>query len=298
VCEDGSILTVRIYSESWIVPYNHYIALVGKIVHVAENLRDEPDGLSLQDLALRTGYVKSSVHRILQSLRRHGYIEQETTGGKYRLGMQFLVLASRFISHIELVKVGRPYLDELVERFNENAYLAELRGGKGIFVEVREALGDLRLAGPRLAEVRFHATAAGKAMAAYLPDDSRTAILRAAKLPALTERTRTDPSEVEKEWAEIRRRGYAINDEETTVGAAFLAAPVFDSRERVCGSISVGVPKVRFSPALAEDVTLYLLDACRRLSEKLGATGYVHSHHGEFTLIEDTNQPIYLSKEG
>ena len=84
----------------------------------------------------------------------------------------------------------------------------------------------------------------------------------------------------------------------SSVGAAFLAAPVFDSRVRVCGSISVGLPKVRFSPAFAEDIALYLVEACRRLSEKLGATGCVHPHHGEFTLIEDTNQPIYLSKEG
>jgi IclR family transcriptional regulator, KDG regulon repressor len=279
--------------------YSHYIELVGKIVRVVEALRDEPNGLSLQDLALRTGYVKSSNHRILQSLKRHGYIEQDANGGKYRLGMRLLVLASGFVSHIELVKMGRQYLDELVERFNENAYLAEFRGGKGIFVEVREAPLDLRLAaGPRLTEVLLHASAAGKAMAAYLPEDSRTAILRAAKLPALTEHTRTDPSEVEKDWAEIRERGYAINDEETVIGAAFLAAPVFDSRERVCGSISVGVPKVRLSPALAGDIASYLPDACRRLSEKLGETGYVHPHHGEFTLVEDTNQPIHLSKEG
>jgi IclR family transcriptional regulator, KDG regulon repressor len=281
------------------VSRDHYIALVGKIVHVAEALRDEPAGLSLQDLASRTGYVKSSLHRILQSLKRHSYIEQDANREKYRLGMQFLVLASGFVSRIELVKMGRPYLEELVERFDENAYLAELRGLKGIFVDVIEAPLDLRLGGgPRLAEVHFHATAAGKAMAANLPEGNRMAILRAVRFPALTERTRTDPYEVEKDWAEIRERGYATNDEETVIGAAFLAAPVFDSRCRVCGSISVGVPKVRFSPAFAEDIALYLVDACRRLSEKLGETGYVHPHHGEFTTIEKTNQPVYLSKEG
>jgi IclR family transcriptional regulator, KDG regulon repressor len=293
----GHILNARICSERWNVTYDHYIALVGKIVRVVEALRDEPAGISLQDLAKRTGYVKSSTHRILQSLRRHGYVEQDASGGKYRLGMQFLVLASGFTSRIELVKMGRPYLEELVERFGENAYLAELRGGKGIFLEVREAPGDLRLAEPRLAEVYFHATAAGKAMAAYLSEESREAILRTAKLPTLTNRTRTDPSEVEKEWAEIRGRGYATNDEETVLGAAYLAAPVFDARACVCGSISVGVPKVRFSPALAVDIALYLVEACRRLSEKLGTAGYFHPHHGELTLFEDTNQPIYLSKE-
>ena len=86
---------------------DHYIALVGKVVRVVETLRDEPDGLSLQDLASRTGYVKSSPYRILQSLRIHGYIEQDVTGGKYRLGMRLLVLASGFVSRVELAKVGR-----------------------------------------------------------------------------------------------------------------------------------------------------------------------------------------------
>ena len=136
-----------------------------------ETLRDEPGGLSLQDLALRTGYVKSSIHRILRSLKRHGYIEQDGSG-------ESTVLACS-----------------------------------------------------------------------------------------------------------------------SSVGAPSLAAPVFDSRVRVWGSISVGVPKVRFSPAFAEDIALYLVDACRRLSEKLGAAGHIHPHHGEYTLIEDTNQPI-LSFQG
>jgi DNA-binding IclR family transcriptional regulator len=135
-------------------------------------------------------------------------------------------------------------------------------------------------------------------MAAFLPVESRMAIVHSASFPALTERTRTDPSEVERDWAEIRERGYATNDEETITGAAFLAAPVFDSHFRVSGSISVGVPKVRFTPAFAEDIASHLMDACHRLSEKLGETGYVHPHHGEFTLIEYSKQPVYLSKEG
>ncbi len=276
--------------------HDHYIELVGKIVSVTEILRDEPAGLRLQDLASRTGYVKSSVHRILQSLKRHGYIEQDTAGGKYRLGVQFLVLASGFVSRIELVKMGRPYLDEIVERYNENAYLAELHGWKGLFVDVREAPVELRLVGPRLAEVHFHATAAGKAMAAFLPQERRDAILRAGKLVALTDRTLTDPEEVDRDWSRIRQCGYALNDEETVPGAAFLAGPVFDSRVQVCGSISVGVPKVRFTRSFADDIAEYLKDACRRLSENLSTAGYVHSHHGEFALVKQTHQ--LSQKEG
>lgn len=79
---------------------------------------------------------------------------------------------------------------------------------------------------------------------------------------------------------------------------AFAAPSVLDSRVRVRLSIPVGAPKAHFSYAFAEDTASYLVDACRRLSEKLDETGFVHPHHGEFTLIEDTNQPFHLSEEG
>jgi IclR family transcriptional regulator, KDG regulon repressor len=258
------------------VAHDHYIELVGKVVRVADTLQNEPDGLSLQDLAARTGFAKSSLHRILHSLRRHGYIEQDGNGAKYRLGTQILVLASGMAARIELVKMARPFLHDLVSHFRESAYLAVLRGGRGVFVDVEEAPGNFRLVGPLGAEVHFHATAAGKAMAAHFSEEQRAAILRTPEFRGLTANTITKPSDITREWALVRRRGYAINDEETIAGAVFLGAALFDARDRVCGSISVGVPKVRLSAELSKHIATRLKDDCRRLSEKLKATGYVH----------------------
>ena len=142
----GPILASRICSKSWNVPYDHYIALVGKIVRVAGVLRDEPDGLSLQDLALRTGYVKSSVHRILQSLKRHGYIEQDGSGGKYRLGMQFLSRGGfpggpRF-------RLASPRVRKHLGWIAEGAFLPRLRG--------RHSLISCRCLSPAFREARCH----------------------------------------------------------------------------------------------------------------------------------------------
>jgi IclR family transcriptional regulator, KDG regulon repressor len=108
---NDSILPLRIGSKSWNVHDYHCIDLVGKVVRIVETLRDESDGLSLQDLAPRTGDVRSSLHRMLRSLRIHGYVEQDVTGGKYRLGMQLLALASGFMTRIELAKVSRSCFD-------------------------------------------------------------------------------------------------------------------------------------------------------------------------------------------
>ncbi|MGH9937995.1 MAG: IclR family transcriptional regulator, partial [Blastocatellia bacterium] len=254
----------------------HYIELVGKVVLLLEALRDEPEGLGLQELATRTEMVKSSVHRILNSLKKHGYVEQESVGGPYRLGLQVLTLARGLNGGIKLVEVARPYLRELVEAYDESAYLAVMRAERGLFVDVQETRRDLRLVGPLGAEVHFHATAAGKAMAAFLPPARRAALLKEAKLAQLTAKTLTKRTDVEQDWEEVRRRGFAANNEETIVGAVFLAAPVFDARQNVCASLSVGIPKARYSAELGKKIAEHLKDAARRLSETLGSAGYAH----------------------
>ena len=186
------------------------------------------------------------------------------------------MLASRLAARLEIVEIAQPHLGDLVETFRESAYLAVLRGGKGVFVDVRDAHRDFRLIGPLGAEVHYHATAAGKAMAAFFPAEIRASLLDPSNLATVTRRTVTDPARIDGEWAAVRERGFALNDEETMVGAAFVAAPIFDAGGTVCGSLSLGVPKARFSVELSRRIAEHIKAACRRLSEELRALGYRH----------------------
>lgn len=256
---------------------DYQIELVDKLVRILEALRDAPAGLTLRELAGRTGFVKSSVHRTLASLKRHGYVEQAAPGGPYSLGVQCLLLARGLKEGIGLLRYARPFLQEIVDTFNESAYLAILRGGRGIFVEVTEARRrDLRLVGPLGAHVFYHATAAGKVFASFLPPDARATLLGSIELRALTPRTLTRRADVEREWTLVARRGFALNHEESIVGAVFLAAPVFDAERAVCASVSVGVPKARYSAAGGRRLAAHLKGACDRLSEVLQVAGYTH----------------------
>ncbi len=256
----------------------HYIELIGKTVAILEVLHDYPDGLSLQNLTEKTGQIKSSVHRILRSLMHHGYIEQDAPGGAYRLGIQCLVLARRVRVATSLVELARPYSRDLCESFDESSYIAVLRDGRGVFLDVQETKRDLRLVGPLGAEVHFHATAAGKAMAAYFPKNRAEEFLSGLRQQHLTKRTLVSRSQVEREWATVRRRGYSVNDEETIQGAIFLAAPVFDANGMICASISIGLPKPRYSRKLGDQIVTRLKENCRRLSEALDAAEYVHEN--------------------
>ena len=255
----------------------YHIELVDKVVRLLEELRDEPAGLTLQDLTERTGYIKSSIHRTLGSLKWHGYIEQLIPGGRYRLGIKCLQLARGLNDSVELLPHARPYLQEIVDAFDESAYLAILRSGEGIFAEVcATRRHDLRLVGPLGATVAFHATAAGKIIAAHLPEAARAVLLNRIALTAMTPRTKTRRADVDKDWAAASRRGIAFNQEETIVGAIFLAGPVFDAEPAVCGAVSVGIPKARFTPALGRRIATHLKTACARLSQSLREAGYRH----------------------
>ena len=258
-------------------PLAYNIELVDKLVRILEVLRDAPAGLTLQDLTERTGYVKSSIHRTLGSLKWHGYVDQPAAGGPYRLGIKCLLLARGLNDGVELLPYARPYLREIVDTFNESAYLAILRGGQGIFAEVcATRRRDLRLVGPLGATVSFHATAAGKIFAAHLPDTARAALLRRIELTSVTPRTKTVRAQVEKDWSDAARRGLAFNHEETIVGAIFLAAPVFDAEQAICSAVSVGIPKARFTAALGRQIATHLKMSCTRLSASLVEAGYVH----------------------
>ncbi len=253
-----------------------YIALVGKVIGIVEVLRDNPDGLPLQSLADRSGHVKSSVHRILQSLREHGYVQQDGVGGPYRLGLKFLAVGRAVNGSQSFVQMARPHLAQLSAAFQETVYLAVLRGDRGVFVDVQEANRDLRVVGPVGAEVHFHATAAGKAMAAALPHDQRAALLSRLPLPRITPRTITSRSAVNAEWARVRRNGVAVNREETITGAIFFSCPIFDARHDVCGAVSIGIPKARFTATAGRAISMALKSAGARLSETLTLSEYVH----------------------
>jgi DNA-binding IclR family transcriptional regulator len=80
---------------------------------------------------------------------------------------------------------------------------------------------------------------------------------------------------IEREWREVRQRGYALNDEETIPGAVFIAAPLFDSRGEPCGSLSVGIPKSRCSGTLIDQFAPDLIEVCRQLTLRIEAAGLV-----------------------
>ena len=170
---------------------------------------------------------------------------------------------------------ARPILRSLVGETNEAASIGVLDGSDVIYVERIQAglarLGvDVRI-GNRLPA---YAAAIGHAILAWLPRASQEAILQAQPRVRLTPTTQTDLPALLKRLAQVKRRGYAVSDQETVPGLYVLAAPILDIEGVPVAGISIAAPAIRmtledFRSAGAQQI----VQAAQSLSKAIQATG-------------------------
>jgi DNA-binding IclR family transcriptional regulator len=218
--------------------------LVGsdRVLAVLTELALHAEGVGLDDLARAVDSPKPTVHRALSALRRAGFASQDARG-HYVLGDEFLRLA---FTHHELrpehVRV-KPALTALAERFGETSHYAVLADRSVVYrAKVDPPVGAMRLTSTIGGRNPAHCTAVGKMLLAHaLPDDAAVRTWAAAvPLVARTENTIVDADALCEELAEVRKRGYAVENQENELGVNCLAVPVWlTSPTQPSGAISV-----------------------------------------------------------
>ena len=252
----------------------NHIELVEKTMHVLEAVGESETGSGLKKVAERVDLVKSSVFRILYTLKELGYVEQAGGNGDYRLTLKTWALARRMKMRPTLVRIARPHLVELREELTESAWLAERRSGAVFLVDVVEDPHPLRLSYGVGDRCPLHATALGKAVAAHMSPAELQAALGQTELRRFTPRTIGTRTQLWAELAEVRRLGYAVNDQETVEGAVVIGAPVFDAAGICNAALSVSALNVR-CPARKRTVIIAAVKrAAAALTKELTDLGF------------------------
>jgi IclR family acetate operon transcriptional repressor len=116
----------------------------------------------------------------------------------------------------------------------------------------------------------LHASAVGKSMLAFKPHEEAKPIIDALSFPQLTPKSLPDRKAYESELENVRKNGFALDDEEQSLGLRCIAAPVFNEfSEPVC-ALSISGPTVRVSQARTASLALLVQAAADRVTEKLG----------------------------
>jgi DNA-binding IclR family transcriptional regulator len=197
-----------------------------------------------------------------------GYVEQRGRGS-YCLTAKMFALASRSAIRHSLIDVAHPHLAQLRDSLNESAWLAEWRGGRVVLIDVAEARHKLRLSLGIGDPCPLHASALGKAIAAFLRPEALATALGTEALTRFTDRTITDRAQLLRELAKVRSCGFASNEEETIEGAIVVGAPVFDCRVNVFAAVSLTCPTARCTPQKHSLMNTLVLDASRSISQQL-----------------------------
>lgn len=231
-------------------------------------VRAEKPLLSLQELSLQTGLNKNTVFRILYTLAKHGYISKEAQ--LYRLGQKIADLGNARAHGQNLVTVAGPYLTSLRDEFGETVNLGVLSGGSVLYVDVRECNQRFRLAERIGGTDPLHSTALGKALLAFLPFDEVRGLMKQWGMQKYTEHTITSISALQSELKQIRSTGYAVDNQESMLGAFCVAAPILNTAQQPVGAISIAGPILRFDQPRLPQVSSALRNAAEEIQYKLG----------------------------
>ena len=223
----------------------------GRVVDILELVMSARDGLALRELAAQLLAPKSSLLPLLRTLAAREYLEQGP-GGEYRLGRRALELGLGRATQRGLPEIARPALRTLMERSGETVFLGTLSGDGAAVVFVDKVDSDqvIRYAGGVGDRRPLHATSSGKVILAFLPAPQRERILRALPLKRYTDHTMTSLPALRAALEEVRQTGLCVNLDELAVGAAGLAAPIFDRDGLVAGACAIGGPTDRVRPRL------------------------------------------------
>jgi len=226
------------------------------------------NGLSIKEMAGRTGFPPSTTHRLLQTFKEFGVVEQDPGTKNYRLGPQLLKMGLQVKGMLDLRKAALPVLKELTARTGEDSYLTVAQGRMGVFLERVEGSHPVKVIELVGKEMPLHSGAARKALLSFMEEEFIRAYL--AEITARGEFKNVSPRLLAEEIAGIREQGYAVSYGDYLDYGIGIAAPVYDFSGAVRASLGIIGLKNRFNgdrlPVLIQEVK----NAAACLSRKMG----------------------------
>jgi IclR family transcriptional regulator, acetate operon repressor len=230
----------------------------------------QADGLSLTSIAQRAGIAPSTAHRILATLKAAGFVQCDEARGGYLIGVKAFKIGSAFLRNRKLVDVGRGVMRDLMAASGETSSLGIENDGSVVFISQLESHHAIRAFHRPGARGPLHASSLGKAILAWLPEPEVTKLLHRIGLPKLTERTIIAPEVLLADLALIRRRGWAVDDEERADGLRCAGAPVFNEHAEVIGALSVSGPTIRMTDERLGELGPLVKRAAADLTDRVG----------------------------
>lgn len=229
----------------------------------------ERRALRVAEAADALGVARSTAHRLLSSLRAHGFAVQDKANGAYRPGPALSEAGLAAIGNFDVRRITRPALEELRDHTQETVSLSVLEGRNVRFIDCVEGTRSVRVGSRTGLVLPAHCTAGGKAQLAALSATELTRRYAEGDLPVRTTSSVRSSTDLDTELAAIRHDGYAVNLEEGEHGISAIAAALRDVTGAPIAGIAVVIPASRFDNEVADHLAPAVVRCADTVGEQL-----------------------------
>src|SRR5712672_3699150 len=246
---------------------------VERALNILEAAAQRREGLTNAEISRKLAIPKSSASYILRTLEKRSYLRREIETGRYRLGLKILSLGGDAQANLDIADVALPFMRTLGEKIRMTVHLAVLDQGEAVYIEKVEAPGFFKVNTWVGRRMFFHSTSVGKCLLAWLPKHEIETIVKEQGLKKRTPKTITSISKLIADLEHVKQSGYAVDDEENSLGARCLGAPIFDTVGNVTAALGASGTLTQTDEDNMPRIIDALKETARRISRQLHRGG-------------------------
>jgi len=245
------------------------LSSVANSIRLTKAFSENEFEMGISALATKLGLAKSTVHRLASTLVEYDILEQNRENGKYRLGLALFELGTLVRRKMDVMSEAQQQIHALADLTGETVQLAILDHLSVLYIRIRESRQAVRMSSGLGSRAPAHCTSVGKALLAYQPPEIVKQVLDLG-LKRYTPNTIIEPAALVDELAQVKSRGYAIDDEEIEPGLRCVAAPIRDHSGEVVAAISVAAPIQRMTKKAVQATVPSVQASAEAISRRLG----------------------------
>ena len=251
------------------MPNNSNVKSIVKAFAIMEEL-SRSGSMSIADLSLRLNMDKSTVHRLVNTIKEAGYITQDSKSKEYENGIKLFEIGQGVIERGGLSAAARPFIELLAEQTGETVNLALRMENRMIIIDKIESKSTIKAGINIGAVLPMHITGMGKAVLAYMAEDEMDGILSSMEFENLTGNVKASKASTAPRLDEVRKQGYAIDNEEYVDGLICIGAPIFDHNRAPVAAVSISFPSQRFDKEYECEYPGFVKEAALKISRHMG----------------------------
>lgn len=245
------------------------IQVSDRLFHTLEFLADN-GAAGLMEVSETLRLNKSTAHRILTSLQHLGYVRQRNRDGKYELTLKIVEISEKIVAGIDVLEIVRPHLKKLMEKTGETVHFVKRDGKEAVYIDkVASTRNSIQMVSRIGSRIPLYCSGVGKALAATFSREELEELWKQSTITSRTPYTITDYQEFLYALEDVRRKGYALDNEENEVGVRCVAAALNIPSYRGIYAFSISAPVNRMDNNQMQKLSEDILKTKKEIEKKI-----------------------------